>query len=144
MHLEYAKQLEYKKKNVENVLRKNAQYVGDVNDVVPSSPFAYRNKAQLPFGTVNGKVAVGFYGAGTHKIVSSTKCFLHGEWLEKLIKITLEFANEKGLTAYDEQTKKGLLRHCKQRRMREGLTYLKKVHEIAPIGTGLRLNPYTV
>ena len=111
MHLEYAKQLEYKKKNVENVLRKNAQYVGDVNDVVPSSPFAYRNKAQLPFGTVNGKVAVGFYGAGTHKIVSSTKCFLHGEWLEKLIKITLEFANEKGLTAYDEQTKKGLLRH---------------------------------
>ena len=111
MHLDYQKQLEHKKKNVQNVLRKNAGYVGEINDVVPSNPFAYRNKAQLPFGMVNGKVAVGFYGTGTHKIVSSTKCFLHGDWLEKLIGITLTFANEEGLTAYDEESKKGLLRH---------------------------------
>lgn len=111
MHLDYSKQLEYKKKNLQTILRKNAGYVGEINDVVPSTPFAYRNKAQLPFGMVNGKVAVGFYGSGTHKIVSSTKCFLHGEWLERLIKITLDFANDEGLTAYDENTRKGLLRH---------------------------------
>ncbi len=111
MHLDYQKQLEYKHKNLQTILRKNAGYEGIINDVVPSSPFAYRNKAQLPFGMVNGKVAVGFYGTGTHKIVSSTKCFLHGEWLEKLIKITLDFANEEGLTAYDEVSRKGLLRH---------------------------------
>ncbi|MBO5775981.1 MAG: 23S rRNA (uracil(1939)-C(5))-methyltransferase RlmD [Clostridia bacterium] len=111
MHLEYDEQLKYKRKSVENVLRKNARYQGEVQEVVRSNPFAYRNKAQLPFGMVNGKVAVGFYGTGTHKIVSSTKCFLHGEWLERLIKIVLDFANEKGLTAYNELTKKGLLRH---------------------------------
>lgn len=111
MHLDYQKQLEYKKKNVQTILRKNAGYEGGINDVVPSNQYAYRNKAQLPFGMVNGKVAVGFYGTGTHKIVSSTKCFLHGEWLEKLIRITLDFANEQGLTAYDEESKQGLLRH---------------------------------
>ncbi len=111
MHLAYEKQLEYKKKNVQAILRKNAGYVGEVNDVVASIPYAYRNKAQLPFGTVNGKVAVGFYGTGTHKIVSSTKCFLHGEWLEELIKIVLDYANNNGLTAYSEESKKGLLRH---------------------------------
>ncbi|MBQ8177552.1 MAG: 23S rRNA (uracil(1939)-C(5))-methyltransferase RlmD [Clostridia bacterium] len=111
MHLDYQKQLEYKKKNVQAVLRKNAGCVLEVNDVVPSVPYAYRNKAQLPFGMVNGKVAVGFYGTGTHKVVSSTKCFLHGEWLEKLIAIVLDFANENALSVYDEETKKGLLRH---------------------------------
>lgn len=111
MHLAYEKQLEYKKKNVQAILRKNAGYVGEVNDVVASIPYAYRNKAQLPFGTVNGKVAVGFYGTGTHKIVSSTKCFLHGEWLEKLIKIVLDYANSNGVTAYSEESRKGLLRH---------------------------------
>lgn len=111
MHLDYPKQLEYKKKNVQTILRKNAGYLGEINDVVPSNSFAYRNKAQLPFGMVNGKVAVGFYGTGTHKVVSSKKCFLHGDWLEKLIKITLDFANEEGLSVYDEESKKGLLRH---------------------------------
>lgn len=111
MHLEYKNQLEYKKKSLQAILRKNAGYVGEINDVVPSSPFAYRNKAQLPFGVVNGKVAVGFYGAGTHKVVSSTKCFLHGQWLERLIKITLDYANGENISVYDEQRKKGLLRH---------------------------------
>ena len=111
MHLDYQKQLEYKKKNLSAVLRKNSGYLGEINDVVASSPYEYRNKAQLPFGMVNGKVAVGFYGTGTHKIVSSTKCFLHGSWLERLIKITLDFANKEGLSAYEEESKKGLLRH---------------------------------
>lgn len=121
MHLSYEKQLEYKKKNLKSILRKNGGYVGEVNDVVPSIPFAYRNKAQLPFGTVNGKVAVGFYGAGTHKIVSSTKCFLHGEWLEKLIAIMLDFANSNQLTAYNEETKRGLLRHLVARNIGESM-----------------------
>ena len=139
MHLSYEKQLEFKKKNVQTILRKNAGYVSEINDVVASTPFAYRNKAQLPFGTVNGKVAVGFYGTGTHKIVSSTKCFLHGEWLEDLIKIVLDFANENNLTAYNEETRKGLLRHLVARNIGGSMvitivingTALPKVEELA-------------
>ncbi len=111
MHMEYGEQLQYKKKSLERILKKNAGLDFEVKDVVPSSQFQYRNKAQIPFGMVNGRVAVGFYAVGTHKIVSSTKCFLHGEWLEKLIKMVLDFANANGLSVYDEVTKKGLLRH---------------------------------
>lgn len=139
MHLSYEKQLEFKKKNVQTILRKNAGYVSEINDVVASTPYAYRNKAQLPFGMVNGKVAVGFYGTGTHKIVSSTKCFLHGEWLEDLIKIVLDFANENNLTAYNEETRKGLLRHLVARNIGGSMvitivingTALPKVEELA-------------
>ena len=157
MHLDYPKQLEYKKKNVQTILRKNAGYLGEINDVVPSNSFAYRNKAQLPFGMVNGKVAVGFYGTGTHKVVSSTKCFLHGDWLEKLIKITLDFANEEGLSVYDEESKKGLLRHLVARYLGNKMvvtlvingTTVKNIDKYADMleetfgGVALYLNPNT-
>ena len=157
MHLDYPKQLEYKKKNVQTILRKNAGYLGEINDVVPSNSFAYRNKAQLPFGMVNGKVAVGFYGTGTHKVVSSTKCFLHGDWLEKLIKITLDFANEEGLSVYDEESKKGLLRHLVARYLGNKMvvtlvingTTVKNIDKYADTleetfgGVALYLNPNT-
>ncbi|NLL55873.1 MAG: class I SAM-dependent RNA methyltransferase, partial [Clostridiales bacterium] len=112
LHLRYGEQLKIKRKNLINLLKKNTNIEIDVDDTVPSpKPFAYRNKIQLPFGTVNGKVAVGFYRRNTHKIVSIAKCFLHGDWVEKIIAIFLEFANDNNLTAFDDLTKEGLLKH---------------------------------
>lgn len=122
MHLDYQEGLKYKKKNIERILSKNAGYNGPVDDFIPSEPYAYRNKVQLPFGTVNGKTAVGFYKSGTHKIVSSTKCFLHGEWLERFIRIMLDYAGKHNLTAYDEVSGKGLLRHVTARYIDDVLT----------------------
>ena len=118
MHIDYNKQLDIKKDNVVNLLRKNAGIDFPVDETVPcSSPYAYRNKIQLPFGEVNGKVAVGFFKENTHKIVSITKCFLHGNWVEELIEVFLDFANRNKLTAYNDVTKKGLLRHMVARKV---------------------------
>jgi len=112
LHLEYDKQLEWKKHKLEVLLRKNAGINFEVDDTVAcSSPNSYRNKIQLPFGMVNGKVAMGFFRENTHEIVSITKCFLHGEWAEKLIKIFISYASENNISVYDETTKKGILRH---------------------------------
>lgn len=111
MHLDYRAGLEYKRVNIERILRKNAGFTGEVAPFVESEPYGYRNKAQIPFGTVNGRLAVGFYKSGTHKIASCTKCFLHGEWFERLVKVMLDYGNAHNLTAYDESTGKGLLRH---------------------------------
>ena len=112
MHLKYSDQLELKRANVANLFRKNAGLDVFVAPTVPcSTPQGYRNKIQLPFGTVNGKVAMGFYRENSHKIVSITKCFLHGEWVEKLIKVFVEYAQKYGVSAYDDLTKKGVLRH---------------------------------
>ena len=123
MHIRYEEQLKIKRDNLVNLFRKNVGREDvKVDDVVPcSTPLAYRNKIQLPFGTVNGKVAVGFYKENTHKVVSITKCFLHGDWAEKLIGVMLEYANGNGLTAYDDKTGKGLLRHVVARMTDDGL-----------------------
>ena len=112
MHMDYATQLEVKRANVISLLKKNANITFDVDETVPcSEPLGYRNKIQLPFGTVNGKAAVGFFRENSHKIVSITKCFLHGEWVDKLIAVFLEYANQYGISVFDDIKKKGLLRH---------------------------------
>ena len=112
LHVGYEEQLCIKKDNIKTLFRKNVGYEPEIDDVVPSpKQLAYRNKIQLPFGTVNGKVAVGFFRENSHKIVSITKCFLHGDWVEKLIGVFLSYAEKFGLTAYDEYTKNGVLRH---------------------------------
>ena len=62
LHISYQEQLRVKKENVETLFRKNAGMDITVDEVVPSPrQLAYRNKIQLPFGSVNGKTAVGFF-----------------------------------------------------------------------------------
>ena len=112
LHIDYAEQLRIKKENVETLFRKNVGWVPQIDDVVPSpKQLAYRNKIQLPFGTVNGRTAVGFFKENTHKIVSITKCFLHGDWVETLIKVFLDYAERFSVPPYKEETRQGVLRH---------------------------------
>jgi len=121
-HISYNEQLEIKKQALITTLKKNTGKDLYVKDIVASpNIFGYRNKVQLPFGTVNNKVSVGFFRENSHKIVSITKCFLHGDWLEKLIRIILDFANKYNLTVYNEDRQKGLLRHLVARFIDENL-----------------------
>lgn len=114
LHIDYSVQPEIKRQNLIRLLRKNAGI-----DFVPepaepcSHPYSYRNKIQLPFGYValEKRVTLGFYRENTHKVVAITKCFLHGEWAEKLIGVFLDYANRFSLSVYDENTGKGHLKH---------------------------------
>lgn len=118
LHIEYTEQLRLKKSAIQNTFAKNYKREIVIDDVVPSKNIlGYRNKVSLPFGMVNNKVALGFYRENTHKIVSVTKCFLQGEWIEKIIECTLEYANSLNLSVYDEITSKGLLRNLVARRI---------------------------
>lgn len=118
LHIAYDEQLRLKKKTIENTFAKNTSVECVIDAVVPSpTVLGYRNKVSLPFGTVENRIAVGFYRENTHKIVSITKCFLQGEWIENIIKCVLSYANENKLSVYDEVTGKGLLRHLVVRKL---------------------------
>ena len=112
MHIQYQEQLKLKKEILKNTLKKNINIDCSVDDCYPSKNiYGYRNKVQVPFGIVNNKVAGGFFQKDSHKIASIRKCFLQGEWFEKLIKIVLIFANHYNISVYDEKKQNGLLRH---------------------------------
>ena len=116
-HLSYQKQLAVKEVNVRALFQKNAGVVLPEIKIVGGAEDGYRNKIALPFGTAEGKVVLGMYKRGTHKVLPLERCPLHGEWIEPLIKTVLAFAREKNLSAYDEKTGKGLLRHLVARRL---------------------------
>ena len=121
LHVEYAEQLDIKRRAVATTLSK-AGVEAEVLPTVPSpEPLGYRNKIMLPFGRVDGRVKLGFFREGSHKIVPIGKCFLHGDWVTKLIAATLDFADKYQLSAYDPDTGKGLLRHLVARKYPEGM-----------------------
>lgn len=111
-HMSHTLQLETKRTFVERSLSRNGGIDFAVPPVVALNEWGYRNKLSLPFG-VNGekKVVLGFYEKRTHKVVSLKHCALNGDRAATLISIVTEWANEHGLSVYDERTGKGLLRH---------------------------------
>ncbi len=112
LHIEYAKQLEIKHHALTSTILKNTHTEYPIDDVVASQPeYPYRNKLTLPFGITDGRVSLGFYRQSTHKVVSTLKCFLNGDWAEKLIGIVLDYAKSNNLSVYSEESGRGLLRH---------------------------------
>lgn len=122
--VDYEKQLEFKEKKV----RDNLERIGgfSLSDKITSNeqgilfhpiigmeePFFYRNKAQFPIGTdKDGRIVTGFYAARSHQIIPNRKCYLGVEVNEKILDIVISFMEEYHISAYNEISGKGLVRH---------------------------------
>ena len=112
--LDYQEQLKFKERKV----RGNLERIGGFKDIPMEpimgmdQPYHYRNKAQFPVGTdKNGEIITGFYAGRTHDIIPNTKCYLGVSVNEEILNIVLEFMKQYHVTAYNEATGKGLVRH---------------------------------
>lgn len=134
-HMDYQAQLTYKHNKVKNCLERIGGFhvveVEEGFDGTPSfdsvdgkktiamepvlgmeDPFYYRNKTQFPVGVnKEGKAVTGFYAARTHSIIQTEECFIQAKVNEELLRIIREFIDEFGISTYDEETHKGLVRH---------------------------------
>lgn len=119
----YAQQLKFKEDKVRNNLKriggfqvKGADEQGEGIVIEPvlgmDEPYFYRNKAQFPIGTdKEGNIVTGFYASRSHNIISNRKCYLGAECNEKILDIVISFMQAYGISAYNEATGKGLIRH---------------------------------
>lgn len=111
--LDYNKQLEFKHNKVKN----NLERIGGFKDIEVlrvigmDNPFNYRNKAQFPIGTKDGKIIAGFYAGRTHNIIANTNCHLGHKINEPILKRVISFMEENNISAYDEKIHTGLVRH---------------------------------
>ena len=112
-HLDYSAQLAHKATVVKDALRKIGGLHVDVPNAVKSdNPYGYRNKLQIPVGVdKDGNNVIGFYAEHSHRIVPVSSCAIHPEWADKLIAITKRYMTECAVRGYDEENKKGSLRH---------------------------------
>lgn len=118
-HLSYEGQLVYKQKMVENIMRR----IGKINAPVHATkgmkePWHYRNKSQIPFATKNGELVAGFYRPQSHDIVDMSHCLIQTEEADQVMYALKKELQNLGVTAYDEKSHKGLLRHVIVRKAR--------------------------
>ena len=116
-HMDYEEESRLKADRVRQALNR----IGGENlEEIPilSAPTCqgYRNKAQYPVASQKGRVYAGFFRAGTHQVVENARCLILPEETDQVKKLVIDHINHYRISAYDEQTGKGLLRHIYVRR----------------------------
>ena len=111
-HLSKEEQLELKKNIVKNNLKKIAKIDTEIQDVVASDKqFRYRNKFSFPVQDVDGKIKIGMYQKNSHNIIEIEDCLLQSENVKLILKLFKEYMIENKIPAYNERTKKGIVKH---------------------------------
>ena len=65
---------------------------------------------QLPVGSVDGKTVIGFYAAGSHRIVPVSDCLINADWTKQIIEAFNEYVEKFNIKGFDEQNFTGELR----------------------------------
>lgn len=76
----------------------------------------YRNKAQYPVANIDGKAVCGFFAPRSHRLVPVTDCALQPKMFRDILDNVIEYINEKKISAYDEASNTGIVRHIYIRR----------------------------
>ena len=112
--LSYEKQLEFKERKVRNNLERIGGFTKIPMEPIVGmeEPFHYRNKAQFPVGTdKDGHTVTGFYAGRTHTIIPNRNCVLGLPVNKEILDIVIAFMEKYHISAYDEKTGRGLVRH---------------------------------
>ena len=118
-HISYTEQLNFKTQRVKDVMER----VGKLEDakihntIGMEFPYNYRNKVQLPVGSIDSEVVVGFYAPRYHDIINMEHCYIQSKLGDKVILILKEWMKENKIKPYDEKTHSGIIRHIM---LREG------------------------
>ena len=112
-HMQYHETLEFKKNMVQNLTNKTLEQRIQVKDTIGmEKPFFYRNKAQYPVGyNKNGEIITGVYAARTHEIIELNTCAIQMPISEQIAKFIIQFMKKNQISAYNEKTRKGTIRH---------------------------------
>ena len=111
-HITYGHEKELKKSYVKHAFIKAGLPDVIINDLHSTNETkSYRNKAQYPFAMTKQGIVAGFYASKTHNVVSAFDCALQPKVFGEILRAVCDFANEKKLSVYNEESGKGLLRH---------------------------------
>ncbi len=110
-------ELQMKRTYLEGLFKKAGLADISILPVMTVSPrVGYRNKAQYPVRATKDGIKAGFFASKTHSIVSSAHCALEPDIFGEIVTAVCDFADRLGISAYDEETGRGILRHIYIRR----------------------------
>ena len=112
--LNYEEQLKIKSDFIETKLSK---YINksQIEKIIPSPKhLEYRNKMEFSFGDCikNGKLTLGLHKKKSfYSVLNAYNCDLITSDIKKVLKLTVDFFNEKNIPYFHKKTHKGFLRH---------------------------------
>ena len=117
-HLTYPEELWAKRQRVQDALTRIGGLDLTVEEILGAkNPEHYRNKSQYPVGADG---SIGFFQARTHKVVPIRRCLIQTEAADRTAQAVGEWMHRYKISAYDETTGKGLVRHVCVRVNRKG------------------------
>ena len=120
MHMSYAAELEFKRRKVDDALRRVGGLDIAVDGIIGSdAALGYRNKAVFAVGGGSEPV-FGFFRAGTHEVLPVEGCLLQSEAANACARAVTGWMRANGVPAYDEASGTGLIRHIFVRTSRAG------------------------
>ncbi len=113
-HINYNEQLKQKKNIVYETIKNITGIDFKIEDTIASPKiYEYRCKVQLPVSEtmVSKRILTGYYKKNSHELINIKCCKLHPQIINEINEDIKSFAQKLNISAYNEKTKKGLLRH---------------------------------
>lgn len=116
-HIDYKAECAVKEQAVADAMHRIGGIQLTPNPILPApKTTGYRNKAQYPITAGEHGLTYGFFARHSHRVIESRACALQPPIFDAIMQVIMDWANQNGITAYDERTKTGLLRHVLLRR----------------------------
>ena len=114
-HMDYEEESRLKAERVRNCLNRiGGENLTQMPILSAPTTESYRNKAQYPVASHKNKAFAGFFRAGTHQVVENKRCLILPEEADEVKNAVIDYVNQ--FRVYNEETRKGLLRHIYVRR----------------------------
>lgn len=112
-HVDYEHQLDIKRRHVADAFERIGGFKGVEIGMTIASPDIrrYRNKASFPAAQVDGRIQLGLYAFNSHRLIPTNDCMIQHSSAIAVKNAVERWANEYGVTAFDETKKSGELRH---------------------------------
>lgn len=116
-HMDYEEEQRLKADRVRDCLNRLAgEQLEQVSILGAPTCRGYRNKAQYPVSQRKGKAYAGFFKAGTHQVIENDRCLILPQEMDQVKELVIAHMNRYHISAYDEESHKGLVRHIFVRR----------------------------
>ena len=111
-HMDYQEECRLKAERVRQALNRLGGEALKTMDLLPAPETRrYRNKAQYPVAQEKQRAMAGFYREGTHQVVSCPQCGILAPEMDAVRDAVVDYMNQYRVSAYDEGSGTGLVRH---------------------------------
>ena len=119
-HMSYEEELRFKLARVNDALQRIGGQSLRADEIIAADEISrYRNKGIFAVAERDGKAACGFFRERSHELIEVSSCLIQNELTEKAAAAVVRFMRENGVSAYDEATGKGTIRHVFCRKARK-------------------------